>query len=136
MKILPRRNGHPERQALVVEADSGTREICRAALECLGFSVNAVDSGVAAVTSARETKPDLVLFDLQLRDARGPDLLNWLRANPALHDVPMIAISVFSQDDGAHSIEGQVAGVVKKPVSRNALKTTVRHALGLGQATA
>lgn len=133
MKILSRNAGPDlKRQALVVEADSGTREICRAALEGLGFSVNAVDSGVAAVTTARQTKPDVVLFDLQLRDVSGHDLVNWLRANPALHDVPLIAISVLSRDDGAGSIENQVAGVVKKPVSRNALKSTVRHALGMG----
>ena len=75
-----------------------------------GFSVNAVDSGVAAVTTARQTKPDVVLFDLQLRDVSGHDLVNWLRANPALHDVPLIAISVLSRDDGAGSIMSLMSG--------------------------
>lgn len=131
MKILPRRNGHPERQALVVEADTGTREICRAALECLGFSVNAVDTGVAAVSAAREKTPDVVVFDTQLRDVGGTELLEWFRGNPALHGVPMIAISALAEHVGTDSIPNGVAGLVRKPVSRAALKDSVRSALGV-----
>lgn len=134
MKIAPRTASPPERHALVVEADTGTREICRAALECLGFSVNAVDTGVAAVAAARETKPDIVLFDTQLRDVRGAELLDWFRDNPALRQVPMIAISVLAGREGAESIEKDVAGLLRKPVSRAALKDTVRSALGMGSA--
>ena len=56
--------------------------------------------------------------------------INWV--TQMSFKLPLIAISVLSRDDGAGSIENQVAGVVKKPVSRNALKSTVRHALGMG----
>ena len=135
MKILPQKNdSDPGRNALVVEADKGTRDICRAVLETLGFSVNAVDSGVTALAAARDSKPDIVLFDLQLRDARGTELLRWIRSNPGLRDVPMIAIGVLPEDEELASVEGQVDGFMKKPVSRALLKMTVREALGMPQA--
>ena len=137
MKILPRKkNSDPGRNALVVEADKGTRDICCAVLECLGFSVNAVDSGVTALAAARDSKPDIVLFDLQLRDVRGTELMHWIRSNPGLSKVPMIAIGVLCEDEELASVEGQVDGFMKKPVSRALLKTTVREALGIDQAQA
>jgi CheY-like chemotaxis protein len=137
MKILPRKKDpDPERNALVVEADKGTREICCAVLESLGFSVNAVDSGVTALAKARESTPDIVLFDLQLRDVRGTELLHWFRDNPGLRDVPMIAIGVLSEDEELTSIGGEVDGFVKKPVSRALLKSKVRQSLGIEQAQA
>lgn len=133
MKILPRNTNQPERRALVVEADTGTRDICRAALKGLGFSVEAVDTGVAAVSAARENTPDVVVFDTQLRDVGGAELLGWFRGNPSLRDVPMIAISALAEREGAESIQKHVAGLVRKPVSRAALKDSVRHALAIAR---
>jgi CheY-like chemotaxis protein len=128
MRSPPRKSDNDAvRNALLVEADAGTRAICRSALECLGFTVNAVDSGVAAVARARQINPDIVLFDLQLGDARGSELLSWLRSNPALERVPMIAISVLADAD-AVEMEKRVDGFLRKPVSRALLKATVRHA--------
>lgn len=135
MKILAKNNkANLGLTALVVEADKGTRDICQSVLECLGFSVNAVDSGVTALATARESKPAIVLFDLQLRDVRGTELLNWMRDNPQLRDVPMIAIGVLSEDEESAMVEGQVSGFMRKPVSRALLKTKVRETLGMDRA--
>lgn len=135
MKIMSRqKDGMPKRKALVVEADQGTREICRAALECLGFSVDAMDSGVEAVATARKERPDVILFDVQLRDARGVQLLEWLKDNPALDTVPMIAISAFQESEEPVALGRRLAGFLRKPVSRAMLKSTVRSALGIAGA--
>jgi CheY-like chemotaxis protein len=116
------------RTALVVESDSGTLETCRAALEGIGFKVTAVDSGVAAVSAARVTKPNIVLFALELRDVSGNDLLNWLQSNPALRHSPMIAISALA-DATAAAIGDRLDGVLRKPVSSARLIDAVQKAL-------
>jgi two-component system cell cycle response regulator DivK len=123
-KVIMRGAG---RTALLVEADAGTRETCRAALESVGFAVTLVDCGVAAVSAARVTNPDVVLFDLELRDVRGSDLLHWLRSNPALRHAPMIAISALADGDAA-ATANRVDGVLRKPVSQALLIEAVETA--------
>lgn len=113
------------RRALLVEADPGTRTLCRKVLESLGFVVSAMDSGVAAVTEARREPPDLILIDLQLRDIDGFKLMEWLRANEALKTTPIVALSTSAEDSG--SLNGwRVSALMKKPVTAGTVEQTIR----------
>jgi DNA-binding response OmpR family regulator len=116
------------RHALVVEADPATRKLCCGVLESLGFAVDAVDSGVAAVTMARAAPPDLILVDLQLRDVPGVKLMGWLRANSALKTTPIVALSA-SAEDTARTNGWKVAALLKKPVSAGTVERTIRKVL-------
>jgi len=81
--------GMASRRALVVAADMATHRLCRAALETSGLAVDGVDSGMAALMSAREARPVLIVIDqqprLQLLDidaaiehcARGASVWQW-----------------------------------------------------------
>lgn len=118
------------RRALVVEADLGTRELCRGLLEGLGFTVEAIDTGVAAVTTACRETPDVILLDLQLRDVPGLELVKWLRSNRALRSVPMIAISALAiARDDRRLIESGVSALLRKPVSPSMIESAIREVL-------
>jgi two-component system cell cycle response regulator DivK len=116
------------RRALVVEGDARTRQICRDVLDGFGFVVDVVDGGVAAVMAARRAAPDLILMDLQLRDAPGMEAIRWLRANPALESVPVVAIST-NRADSARLADGTASAILRKPVSPAAILRALRAAL-------
>ncbi len=118
-------------RALVVEADVGTRRLCEEQLGVLGFTVSAVETGVAGVAAARVQAPDVILVDLQLRDVPGLELAGWLRANPALAATPIIAINALAPADGARGLaERGIELVLRKPLSAAAVERAVRRALG------
>lgn len=119
------------RRALVVEADADLRQLLGDALARLGFAVESVETGVAAMSAARARAPDVVLFDLQLRDVPGLELAGWLRSDPMLHLTRMIAIGAPSAERDHQGLSKHGIDVlVRKPVSAHAVERTVRSVLG------
>jgi DNA-binding response OmpR family regulator len=116
--------GQTHRRALVVEAEPTALRLCRDVLESSGFVVSVVDTGVAAVVAARERLPDLILMDLQLRDAPGREVIGWLRANPALRSTPIIVLNTNAEDE-AELAAIRPGALLRKPLS----VVTIRHAI-------
>src|SRR3954468_3027504 len=86
-------------QVLLVEDDAAIRTALTRSLRDLGHAVNAVGSGLPALTAAVEQKPDVVLLDLGLPDIDGADVLSMLRAVSA---VPVIVAT--ARDDEASMV--------------------------------
>jgi DNA-binding response OmpR family regulator len=68
---------------LVVDDDQDIREIIMFILEEAGFSVSGLDNGGAVVSTVQETRPDMVLLDVQLGDMDGRDICRELNTNRA-----------------------------------------------------
>jgi len=79
---------------LLVEDDLEIRTALTRALRELGHVVTPVGSGLPALSTAVEAKPDVVLLDLGLPDIDGSDVLSMLRAVSA---VPVIVAT--ARDD-------------------------------------
>jgi CheY-like chemotaxis protein len=58
-----------------------------------GFNVEVAMDGEAGLDLITRIRPDLVLLDLHLPKLNGLDLLKTVRANPALHAMPIIVFS-------------------------------------------
>ena len=86
-------------QVLLVEDDAAIRTALTRALRELGHAVEAVGSGMPALTAAVEHKPDVVLLDLGLPDIDGADVLSMLRA---VSDIPVIIAT--ARDDEAEMV--------------------------------
>lgn len=112
------------RRALVVESESATAVLISAELQVLGFVTETVSAAVEAVIAARRATPSLIVLALQLHDAYGPQLLVWLRANPELKTVPVLAIQAASDDAARLGQEG-FAAVLKKPLSAEKIREAV-----------
>ena len=113
--------------ALVVESDVGSSSAVCGYLVELGFSVTAVASGVGAVIAARNSVPTVIFLAIQLRDATGADLVTWLRANPALARVPIVAMQTLGEDAPALEAGGFDARL-KKPTSVAKVAQVIREA--------
>ena len=80
---------------LLVEDDSAIRSALMRSLRDLGHGVNAVATGMAALSAAVEQRPDVVLLDLGLPDVDGADVLSMLRA---VSDVPVIIATARDEE--------------------------------------
>jgi two-component system cell cycle response regulator DivK len=81
---------------LVIEDDAFSRELVRYLLDWQGYTVLEAADGAAGVRLALSAHPDLVLCDLQMPVLNGYEVVRCLRANPAWHTVPVIAVTAFS----------------------------------------
>jgi two-component system cell cycle response regulator DivK len=126
---IPSTSSTRKRRALVVNTDPVSTRLCRETLERLGFTIERVDSGVAAVVAARSQTPDLVLMDLQLRDVTAAETIGWLRSNQALKSVPIIVLGIT---DGSQIPAKNTSGIagIAKPLSTSAIERTLRDLCG------
>lgn len=119
-------NPTAQRRALVVDTHSTTRRLCRQALEDAGFAMTEMDSGVAAITSARLQPPDIVLLGRQLRDASGREVMEWLRSNPVLSSTPIVLLGTPAEDAPTLA----AVATVGETVSRAAISQAIRALIG------
>jgi CheY-like chemotaxis protein len=77
-------------QILVLEPDRLLAEIYRRALQYAGYGATYVTSGQAAVDSADQSKPDLIIMELQLPAHNGLEFLYEFRSYVDWQQVPVI----------------------------------------------
>jgi PAS domain S-box-containing protein len=89
-------------------------------------------SGSAGIAAARAlgSDLDLVLLDLNLSDMTGADVISALRADPVLHDVPVIVLSADATPARiAHLLSMDISEYLTKPLDLHRFLEAVRSAL-------
>ncbi len=79
----------------VVEDNADNRLLVRVMLESL-YEVIEYETGFAALEGLPKQKPDLVLLDISLPELDGGEVLRRLRANRALSQLPVIALTAHA----------------------------------------
>lgn len=112
---------------LCVDDEPDTLKYLKLTLEDEGYKVlQAVDYD-SAITQAKLIKPDLICLDIQMPGKDGYDVLNALRDDPELVDVPVILSSV--QADEAQKMGVGVSCYLNKPFEPDDLINEVRDVL-------
>jgi two-component system, cell cycle response regulator DivK len=93
---------------LVVEDDPETRQFYSEALRRDGFLVEQAHNGYQALQKALELDPDLILTDIAVPGIDGIELCRRLRADVRTHDIPVLAITGYS--DRQYADRARVAG--------------------------
>lgn len=114
-------------RVLVVDADPAARASVTGALSGAGHDVEAASSGVAALAIARASRPQIVIFDLQLSDVGGIDLVRAFRNDPQ-NGAPLLVVlsSVTGEAVRVAAFEAGVDDYVTKPHSTRELLLRVR----------
>src|SRR5690349_3900347 len=81
------------RVALVVDDEEDNRRIIRDVLASVGWTTVEATTGGDGVEQAGRHRPDIVLMDIQLPDISGYDATRRLKADPALRDIPVVAVT-------------------------------------------
>jgi CheY-like chemotaxis protein len=80
---------------LIADDSSDIRTIMRYLLTDLGFAVVEAADGHEAVRLARQCQPALILLDLCMPGIDGWEVTARLRADPALEEVPILAMTAY-----------------------------------------
>ena len=92
----PRAAGH-EPHLLVVDDNSGNRDILSRHLERQGYQVSLSSNGVQALELIETNQFDLVLLDVIMPGMDGFTILQRMKASPALNATPVIMISALDE---------------------------------------
>jgi two-component system, cell cycle response regulator DivK len=81
---------------LIVEDNEINRDMLSRRLEKKGFAIVLAGDGQAAIDTAAACNPDLILMDLSLPVVDGWHATQRLKADPALREIPVIALSAHA----------------------------------------
>ncbi|MEZ5294159.1 MAG: response regulator transcription factor [Vicinamibacterales bacterium] len=121
---------------LVVEDEQDIADLIKHTLERGGdIDVETAASGDAALKSAAELPPDLVVLDLNLPVLSGIEVCRILRQRPSTATVPIIMLTArTSESDRISGLDTGADDYVTKPFSVRELAARVRAALRRGRA--
>jgi len=120
-----------DRMVLVIDDEDDSRFLLRQYVSDCGCHVAEADSGPDAIEKARRLKPDLITLDLMMPGMNGWETLRALKADPVLHDIPVVVVSIVASENRG-TIFG-AADLLNKPVSREELCNVLRRNVANGK---
>ena len=120
------------KKVLIVEDNELNMKLFHDLLEAQGYETLETREGLAALTLAREHKPDLILMDIHLPGMSGLEALKLLRADAATAAMPVIAVTAsVMQQDRKQITEAGFDAYVGKPINIREFLDAVRGVLEL-----
>ncbi len=102
---------------LLIEDNEQNRYLATFLLEEQGFAVILAADGPTGLDLAGRERFDLILLDIQLPLMNGHAVARALRANPALADVPIVAVTSYAMaGDREQAISAGCDGYLEKPI--------------------
>jgi len=103
---------------LIVEDDPLNMKLFNDLLQASGYDILQSIDGKDALDLAREHHPDLIIMDIQLPEVSGMDYTKMLKADDALKDIPVLAVTAFAlKGDEEKILEAGCDGYIAKPIT-------------------
>ena len=120
-----------KKTVLIVEDNELNMKLFNDLLEAHGYGTVQTKSGVEAVGLARQHMPQLILMDIQLPEVSGLQVTQWLKDDPDLAHIPVVAITAFAMKGDEEKIrQGGCEAYLSKPISVVKFLETVRNYIG------
>jgi CheY-like chemotaxis protein len=111
---------------VVMEDDAGTRMLVASVLKKDGYEVLAAENGLLGLQMVRESRPDLIISDIQMPELNGFQMLAAVRKDASLASIPVILLT--SLQERAHMRIGMTTGAddyITKPFRPGELREAV-----------
>ena len=106
---------HPHKHVLVVDDDPNVAEMLRQTLPESDFVLAAAEDGEAGLLAIKARRPDVILLDLMMPKLNGFGVIERLRADSDLRNIPIIVISAKDlTEEESKTLKESVAFVMKK----------------------
>ncbi len=108
------------------------RRLAQEALAPFACEVNEATNGFNALYAMERALPDLVLLDVNMPTMGGAELLEMMRANATLRDLPVILLTSPADHTVLPKLTALgVSGQVRKPFTAETLLTAIRAVVPL-----
>jgi two-component system cell cycle response regulator DivK len=123
-------NTTPPKLVLIVEDNELNTKLFRDLLEAHGYATLHTHDGMEVIPLARQNKPDLIIMDIQLPEVSGLDVTKWLKADPELKSIPVIAVTAFAMKGDEEKIRaGGCQDYLSKPIAVHTFMAAVKRFL-------
>jgi len=103
---------------LVIEDNERNAYLVTFILEKCGYRVVQARDGETGIALARQTKPDLVLLDIQLPVMDGYAVARELKQDETLRGIPIVAVTSYAMlDDRERVLAAGGVGYIEKPIN-------------------
>ena len=120
----------PAKTVLIVEDNELNMKLFHDLLEAHGYKTLQTRDGLEALKIARESRPDLILMDIQLPEVSGLEVAKWIKEDEALKAIPIVAVTAFAMKGDEEKIrQGGCEAYIAKPISVSKFLETVEHFL-------
>ena len=121
---------------MIIDDSSSVRQMIKRLIENAGWIGLTATNGRNAVEilGVRKNRPDIILTDLEMPDLNGYELLELLKNDSDLRDIPVVMIT--SRADQAHrqrALDLGAADFVTKPFDGNALIEIIERLCGISK---
>ena len=119
------------KRILVVDDETAITRLLKLNLEKTGRYVVLIENAGANVCAvAQQFKPDLVLLDVMMPDMDGGDVVNALRLDPELQNIPVIFLTAAVKQEEIGTRQGLIGGFhyIAKPLDLEGIIAAInRH---------
>jgi CheY-like chemotaxis protein len=113
---------------LVVEDNQDNMTLISDVLNSLNYDVIQAVDGEQGVSMAQAEHPDLILMDLSLPRMDGWTATRYIKANPDLHQIPIIALTAHAMmGDRERALEAGCDDYLSKPLNLRELANKLRQ---------
>jgi CheY-like chemotaxis protein/anti-sigma regulatory factor (Ser/Thr protein kinase) len=109
---------------LVIDDDPNVHDLLRRFLSRDGWHVISATGGEEGLRLARETRPDVIVLDVQMPSVDGWSVLQSLKSDPELKSIPVVILTMIDQKSLGYSLGA--SEYLLKPVDRERVATVLR----------
>jgi len=115
---------------VAIDDDPNTLLLLEAILESHDFNLVLLNTNKNAVETIRKEKPDLILLDIMMPHDDGYTILNRVKADDAISNIPVIMVTALELD--GNKVFASICGAsayVTKPIDRVSLINAISRLL-------
>lgn len=119
---------------LIIEDNPTNLELMTYLLNAFGHRVLAANTGIQGLETAKRERPDLIICDVQLPDISGCEVARWLKSEPELRHIPLVAVTALAMlGDRERMIAAGFDGYLAKPIDPETFVGKMEAFLGHSQ---
>lgn len=121
---------------LVVDDSAVMRAMIIKSMKMSGLplgDIHQAGNGQEGLESLNSNWIDLVIVDINMPVMNGEEMIDHMKADPELGDIPIVVISTEGSEARLEQLKQKGAAFIHKPFTPETIRDTVKNVMGLGE---